>query len=79
MFNTHDDLLWFAWCLSVVYSEEVVIVGKGLVFLEIVGRTCTVSIFPVLLAAWARLLRVTAVEGVSEYFYGSRIASYNVV
>lgn len=67
MFNTRADLLWFVWCLSVVYSEEVVLVGEGLIFLEIVGGTYTVSSFPVLLA-WARLLRMTTAEGVSEYF-----------
>lgn len=60
MFSTHADLLWFAWCLSVVYSEEVVLVGEGLVFLEIVGGTCTVSLFPVLLAVWCK---VTTTEG----------------
>lgn len=38
--------------VSVVYSEEVVLVGEDLVFLEIVGGTCTVSLFPVLLVAW---------------------------
>lgn len=37
--------------VSVVYSEEVVLVGEGLVFLEIVGGTYTVSLFPVLLVA----------------------------
>lgn len=49
--------------VSAVYSEEVVLVGEGLIFLEIVGGTCTVSLFPVLLVAWARLLRVTTPEG----------------
>lgn len=49
--------------VSVVYSEEVVLVGEGLIFLEIVGGTCTVSLFPVLLVAWARRLRVTPPEG----------------
>ena len=49
--------------VSVVYSEEVVLVGEGLVFLEIVGGTRSVSVFPVLLVAWARLLRVTTPEG----------------
>lgn len=36
-----------------VYSEEVVLVGEGRIFLEIVGGICTVSLFPVLLAVLA--------------------------
>lgn len=49
--------------VSVAFSPEVVLVGEGLVFLEIVGGTCTDSLFPVLLVAWARRRRVTAPEG----------------
>lgn len=37
-----------------VYSEEVVLVGEGLILSEIVGGTCTVSLFPVLWAVWGK-------------------------
>lgn len=50
VFQTQADMLWFASMVIVVYSEEVVLVGEGLIFLEMVGSTCTVSLFPVLLA-----------------------------
>lgn len=55
VFQTEAAMLWFVSIVSVVYSEEVVLVGEGLIFLEIVGGTCTVSLFPVLLAVWVRL------------------------
>lgn len=54
VFHTQADMLWLPCTDSVVYSEEVVLVGEGLIFAEIVGGTSTVSSFPVLLAVWAR-------------------------
>lgn len=56
----------------VVYSEEVVLVGEGLIFLEIVGGTCTVSLFPVLWAVGQDLLRASTAEEVFKYFVVKR-------
>lgn len=47
---------------SVVYSEEVVLVAEGLIFSEIVGGTCTVSLFPITLVVWTDHLRASAAE-----------------
>lgn len=54
VFQTQANMLWFALFVFVVYSEEVVLVGEGLILSEIVGGTCTVSLFPVLLAVWGK-------------------------
>ena len=50
---TQAAMLWLPCTVFVAYSEEVVLVGEGLIFLEIVGGICTVSLFPVLLAVLA--------------------------
>lgn len=51
-----------------VYSEEVVLVGEGLIFLEIVGGTCTVSLFPLLLTVGARPSQANTADVLFKYF-----------
>ena len=61
-------MLWLPCTVFVVYSEEVVLVGEGLIFLEIVGGICTVSLFPVLRLFWQYLLRASTAEGIFKCF-----------
>lgn len=70
MFQTQADLLWLSCTVSVVYSGEVVLVGKGLIFSEIVGGTCH-ALSAYFLSYWLfgqDLLRASTAEGVFKYF-----------